>query len=202
MGTEHFDGKAATWDQDPEKVEQAREVAEAVAATVPLSRDVRLLEYGAGTALVSQVLADRVGPVTLVDNSAGMQQVMREKIAAGVLPADARVWDLDLESQPAPDERFDLVVGSMVLHHVQALDTVLGAFRELLADGGYLCLADLDREDGSFHGEEFHGHHGFDRGMLAKALRGAGFAEVSVEDLTELVREGTAYPVFLATARR
>ena len=65
---------------------RARDVAEAVAAAVPLTGRERMLEYGAGTGLVSQALAERVGPITLADTSSGMRSVMEGKIAAGALP--------------------------------------------------------------------------------------------------------------------
>lgn len=201
MGAENFDGKAATWDQDPDKVSRAHEVAEAVAAAVPLSSRTRLLEYGAGTGLVTQALRDRVGPVTLADNSPGMRQVLQDKIVAGALP-DARVWDLDLESHPVPEEQFDLIVSSMVLHHVRDLPTLLAGFADLLPSGGQLCIADLDLEDGSFHVHDFDGHHGFDRAELAQSLQAAGLREVRVTDCTTITRDGVTYGVFLATATR
>ena len=204
MGTEHFDEKAADWDSDPDKVARAREVALAVAANVPLDRQMRLLEYGAGTGLVTQALLDRVGPVTLADNSPGMRAVVQKKIAAGELPADSRVWDLDLEVQSAPPGRFDVIVSSLVLHHVRNLRPVLEGLVELLEPGGHLCIADLDAEDGSFHGHrhDFDGHDGFDRDDLARSLESAGLGDVVVSDCTEVVRAGPANPVFLATARK
>jgi ubiquinone/menaquinone biosynthesis C-methylase UbiE len=200
VGTEHFDATAADWDLDEQKVVRAQEVARAVAAAVPLSPRTRVLDYGAGTGLVTQALVGRVGPATLADNSSGMRAVIQEKIASGVLPG-ARVWDLDLEAQPAPDERFDLIVTSLVLHHVHALEQVLVRFAGILEPGGYLCIADLDREDGSFHGHDFDGHHGFDRTELAEQLADAGLVDVSVRDCTDFVREGVTYSVFLAVAR-
>src|SRR5699024_172845 len=60
MGSEHFDGKAATWDDDPDKVRQSGEVAAAMAATVPPTPGIRLLEYGAGTGLVTIALLDHL----------------------------------------------------------------------------------------------------------------------------------------------
>ena len=203
MGTEHFDERAATWD-DPDKVRRSQEIAHSVTATVPTTPATRLLEYGAGTGLVSQALRDHVGPVTLADNSAGMRAVLEQKVADGALPAGARVWDLDLETQPAPVERFDLVVCAMVLHHVQDLDTVLAGFAALLDEGGHLCVADLDQEDGSCHAHAHAGevHHGFDRAELAAALERVGFAVTEVTDCEPITKEGTAYPVFLMTGRR
>lgn len=196
-----FDEQAATWDDDPAKVERAERVAECIRAAVPLATSMRLLEYGAGTGLVTQALRDAVGPVTLADTSAGMRDVMTAKIAAGSI-TDARVWDVDLASQPAPDEQFDLVVTVLTLHHIPELAPVLAAFAALLAPGGHLCIADLEREDGSFHGAGFDGHHGFDRDDLTAQLARAGFDRVDITSCHELVRDGRAYPMFLATCRR
>lgn len=201
MGSENFDSKAADWDSDPDRVRRAQEVAAAIRRSVRVSATDRLLEYGAGTGLVTQALAEVVGPTVLADNSSGMREVIRRKIEAGVL-TDARVWELDLEQEAAPEEQFDLIVTSMVMHHVHDLPTVLAGFAALLRPAGHLCLADLDREDGSFHASDFDGHHGFDRAELTASLQTAGFSDVTVDDCTTIEKEGRPYPVFLATARR
>jgi hypothetical protein len=69
-----------------------------------------------------------------------------------------------------------------------------------LRDGGHLCIADLEAEDGSFHGEGFAGHHGFDRAELEADLTRAGFADVSIVRCHEVERHGETYPLFLATS--
>jgi hypothetical protein len=53
-GSASFDEQAATWDEDPAKVERSAVVAAAIIATVPLSSATRMLEYGAGTGLVTR----------------------------------------------------------------------------------------------------------------------------------------------------
>lgn len=203
MGSEHFDLVAADWDADPAKVEHARAVAAAIADTLHLAPGTRLLEYGAGTGLVSQALLGHVARVTLADSSAGMRGVLEQKVAAGLFPADTRVWALDLQADPPPPEHFNLLVTSLVLHHVRDLPRVLAGMVELLDAGGQMAIADLDREDGSFHAHhhDFDGHSGFDRATLAADLEAAGLTDVRVQDCTHIVKEGTPYPVFLATAR-
>jgi len=196
-----FDERAATWDDDPAKVERAEEVAIAVREVVRLDPAMRMLEYGAGTGLVTQALRASVGPVTMADTSAGMRAVMHDKIAAGTI-ADARVWDVDLATGPVPDECFDLVVTVMTLHHIPSLEPVLSGFARLLAEDGHLCIVDLEEEDGSFHGDGFDGHHGFDRAALTSSLVRAGFTEVGFRGCGQLVRDGVTYPLFLATCVR
>jgi cyclopropane fatty-acyl-phospholipid synthase-like methyltransferase len=197
-----FDARASTWDSDPEKVRRAQAAATAIRAAVPLDASTRLLEYGAGTGLVAQFLAPDVGSVTLAEPSSGMRAVMADKIADARLPASARVWDLDLTEAPAPDERFDVIVSVMTLHHVVELTRVLESFVTLLSGGGHLCVVDLQSEDGSFHRHDpaFEGHHGFAVAELTERLQAAGFVDVQIDGCGELEKDGTIYPLFLAVA--
>ncbi|MCX7620921.1 MAG: class I SAM-dependent methyltransferase [Acidimicrobiales bacterium] len=198
-GRAFFDANAATWDA-PDKIERAGAVAERIAATIPLHSTTRFLEYGAGTGLVTQALRQHVGPVTLAEPSAGMRAVIESKIDAAGL-TDARLWDLDLEEDEPPDERFDVIVTAMVLHHVHALDRVLAGFLALLEPGGHLCVVDLDFEGGTFHGEGFTGHPGFHRDRFGDRLRAAGFTNVEISDCYQMLRNGIPYTLFLAVAQ-
>ncbi|MFA9430410.1 class I SAM-dependent methyltransferase [Egicoccus sp. AB-alg2] len=197
-----FDARAATWDDDPAKVERARVVADAIRDAVPLTPTMRLLDYGAGTGLLSERLVDDVGALVLADPSAGMRAVAEAKVASGALP-DAQVLDLDLARDAAPaGERFDLVVTMLTLHHVPDVRTVLARFAQLLEPHGWLAVADLVAEDGSFHGTGFEGHHGFDTGELSEWLRAVGFGPVTVTICHQVRKNDRDYPLFLATCRR
>jgi ubiquinone/menaquinone biosynthesis C-methylase UbiE len=199
-----FDSKAREWDSNPAFVERGRQVAEAIRARVPLDRSMHALDYGCGTGLVSFPLRDALGQITLQDSSPGMLAVLREKIAAAGV-THLRVREGDLLAGPLPAERYQLVYTAMTLHHVPDTHALLEAFHALLAPGGHLCVADLDTEDGSFHGPEVEVHHGFDRDALAEQVRDAGFAEVRFDTLFAIAKEvdGTVrrYPVFLMVAR-
>ena len=127
---------------------------------------------------------------------------MQDKVDSGLIPG-ARVWDLDLGGlDPLPDERFDLVATMLALHHVDDIDRTLQSFARLLEPGGHLCIVELDREDGTFHGEGFDGHHGFARDDLGARLRSAGFTDVAFQDCHFVEKNGRDYPMFLVTATR
>ncbi len=203
--SKYFDARARTWDADPAKLERARRVGEAIAGSVPGLSRMRVLEYGCGTGLLGFVLQPRVAHVTLADSSREMLAVVEEKIAAsGAQNASATL--LDLAVGPPPADRYDLVCTLLTLHHIPDTDGILKAFHALLSPGGVLCLSDLDAEDGSFHGEGFTGHNGFERGDLAARLERAGVRDVRFSTVLEIRKETAkgprTFPLFLALATR
>lgn len=197
-----FDARAATWD-DPVKVARARQVADAIVGAVSPSTATTVFEYGAGTGLVTEALGERVGAAVLADTSAGMREVMASKVTDGRLRDDTRIVDVDLDAEEVelPTERFGLLVTVLTMHHVADLDRVLRRFAGMATPGGHLCVVDLDAEDGSFHGDGFTGHHGFERDDLVRRLVAAGLDEVTVSDCGVLERDEGTYPMFLAVAR-
>ena len=201
----HFDSRARQWDENPVFVERGEKIAQAVRESVPLGPGLRVLDYGCGTGLLAFPLRHEVGPMLLADTSQGMLDVAAEKISAQGA-ANMRTAKLDLLADPAPTETFDLIVTAMTLHHIPDTDRILQVFHDLIAPGGHLCIADLDREDGSFHGMEVDVHHGFDRNDLARRATAAGFVDVdfgTVFTISKTRDTGTQdYPVFLLHARR
>src|SRR5512136_605788 len=186
-----FDQKASQWDARPVRVERAQAVADGIKAAVPLSPRMTALEYGCGTGLLSFALQPQLGHITLADSSTGMLAVLREKIAAANIQntctahnrlqysAGMTLLQLDLSVDPLPAERYQLIYTLMTLHHIPDTDRMLHAFYQLLDAPGYLCVADLDKEDGTFHEEEFHGHLGFDRNELGERASQAGFQTIN-----------------------
>lgn len=201
----HFDSKARQWDENPVFRERAERIGQAIRARIPLNRSMTALDYGCGTGLLSFPLQEALGRITLMDSSAGMLAVAQEKIAAAGL-THLSTRRVDLAADPPADERYDLIYTSMTLHHIPDTDHILRVFHDLLKPGGWLAIADLDREDGSFHGPEVDVHHGFDRADLAARAAAAGFGEAGFETVFEIEKESEtgkrSYPVFLMTARR
>ena len=198
----NFDAKAAGWDKDPVRVERANAVAIAICKQVKLSKKMKAFEYGCGTGLLSFALQPYLGPITLADSSAGMLDVLKEKIAASGA-SNMTPLKLDLIADPLPASRFDLLYTLLTLHHIHETDRVLHGFHALLKPGGLLCIADLDKEDGSFHVDsDFDGYNGFERGELNELILKAGFASVRFSTCYESPKNGRLYPMFLAVAEK
>jgi ubiquinone/menaquinone biosynthesis C-methylase UbiE len=202
----NFDEQAKNWDSDPMKVHRAKTVAEAIRSAIPLSADMSALEYGCGTGLVSFALQSDLGQITLADTSQGMLDVLAEKISAsGVM--NMRPARLDLSTDPLPAERFHLTYSLMTLHHIEDAKGILKKFHALLEPAGILCIADLDKEDGSFHTDGTTDVHlGFERGELQRWVEDAGFSDVKFSTAYEIKKkiDGSEkiFPVFLLVARK
>jgi ubiquinone/menaquinone biosynthesis C-methylase UbiE len=204
MTQTHFDKAASEWDQKKRRVELARAIADSL-ALLPLHTGMTALEYGCGTGLVGLALAPRLGSLTAMDTSKGMLDVLAGKIQEqGLSNVTPLCLDLTVD---ACTLRFDLIFSAMTLHHIENTGLILEKFYHLLKDGGTLAIADLDREDGSFHssgaGEK---HHGFDREALSGKLLDLGFSSITFKTVHTIMKEeegeNRGYPVFLLTAQK
>jgi 2-polyprenyl-3-methyl-5-hydroxy-6-metoxy-1,4-benzoquinol methylase len=201
-----FDAKAGTWESNPIHLERTRAIAGGIRQIVPLSRDMRAIEVGCGTGLLSFALHEDLGSVLATDPSQGMIGVLEEKLqAAGI--GNVEALRLDLASDPLPKGPFQLVFLQMALHHIPDVDGFLRTAGELLGPGGWLCIADLDTEDGTFHGLGTEGVHlGFDRSDLLQHVEAAGFQALDISTVFEIRKDvaGTerTFPIFLLVARR
>jgi 2-polyprenyl-3-methyl-5-hydroxy-6-metoxy-1,4-benzoquinol methylase len=183
-----FDAEAASWDNDPGRVKLANDIAETIFDERILTPDMDILEFGCGTGLLTVRLSPHVHSVTGVDSSLGMIDVLRGKIERQKL-ANIRVRHLDIEKGEDIEGTYNLVVCSMTLHHVKEIKSLLDLFHKLTAHPGYVCIADLDPDEGQFHGNnDTVFHTGFDRAVLSQALQAAGFGDIRVRTAANIVK--------------
>ena len=200
MSVDHFAGRADSYDQNPCRVDNVANIAHAILRGVHIDRASHLLDLGSGTGLLLERIAPHAGRITALDASGAMNAQLRAKLPGLGCPVD--LVEADVETAPLPGV-YDGVISSMTLHHIRDVEALLRKLRAGLKDGGFIAIADLDREDGSFH-EEDTGvfHHGFDRGELARWAGAAGFREVQVAAASVVQKPQGDFPVFLLTARR
>ena len=200
-----FDDKARDWDKNQRYIERSEAVAKAILEMIPVRKGMKALEYGSGTALLSFALKDKFEEIVLMDNSQEMTAVTAEKIADQNIKNMTPLF-FDLEHQDYSGS-FDIIYNQMVMHHVNDVDLILSKFHSLLTPGGFLAIADLYAEDGSFHSEGFSGHHGFDAEHLSDKLKAIGFGNIGHQQCYSIEKtdeEGnvTLYPIFLLTAAK
>ena len=78
------------------------------------------------------------------------------------------------------ERKFDGIISSMTIHHLEDIPALFSKFYTMLDDHGFIAIADLDSEDGTFHSDnEGVFHYGFDRHLLAEYAQKAGFKDVT-----------------------
>lgn len=203
---DRFDRVAAEWDANPTRVALARAVTDAIRKAVPLRPDMHAMDFGAGSGLVTLGLLPHVGSLLAADTSGEMVRVLEAKLKALKI-GNVRTVQCEINAMSLPVAAFDLIVSSMVLHHIADVPGTLRRLRPALRPGGWIALADLEPEDGSFHADATGVyHHGIDREELCRWLQAAGFVETTAREAHRIVRPapdgGTRdYPVFLVTGR-
>ncbi len=80
-------------------------------------------------------------------------------------------------------------------------------FHNLLNPQGYLAIADLYEEDGSFHGDGFSGHKGFNIDSLSGTLGKNRFSDINHKTCFVIDRkisetESKQFEVFIIVAKR
>jgi tRNA (cmo5U34)-methyltransferase len=200
-----FDIKAAGWDENPMHQERSAAIAAEILKYFPPGPDSRALEFGAGTGILSFLLREHFKEIILIDNSSEMIRIINEKISASGA-GNLKTIFFDLEHSDMQDEKFDFIFTQMAMHHVSDIENMIRKFHYLLLPGGFLAIADLFSEDGSFHGEGFNGHNGFDPDDFAGILTNNNFTRVSHKECFAINRkvsesETKIFPVFLITAQ-
>jgi len=82
MKKSRFDEAAAEWDNNPTRVDLARAVGEALRRVIPVQSHWRVLDYGAGTGLLTLNLQPQVASVMALDSSTGMLEKLTQKLAS------------------------------------------------------------------------------------------------------------------------
>jgi len=206
-GRRDFNKSAGEWERDASRLKMTAALAEAIITGLDWTPDLIAMDYGAGTGLVTLRIQPLVARVVAVDTSPGMLGVLEKKIAeAGLTNVSLRIWDV--EKDPLPEDRFDLIVSTMTFHHLRDIPTVLARFLELLNPGGRMAVADLDTEAGDFHADPTGvWHFGFGRDELKAQFEAAGFSTVRTATAHRLERPGAGgkpkeFSFFLLTASK
>ena len=193
-----FDKSAQTWDMSDMRVMLAQNIYDAIVKNIELNGQMEVIDFGAGTGLLSRNIALHVKSLLGVDTSSGMlaklDELGRENIST--LHIDICAYETQ--------KKYDGIVSSMTMHHVQNLDLLFIKMNELLKKGGFVAIADLMSEDGTFHNDNDGVHHfGFDENELMNIAQKYGFSDVKYQRIFDVDKEGKrSYGIFLLTAKK
>jgi putative AdoMet-dependent methyltransferase len=196
--TDLFKDKAQDWDANDMVKGLTLGIGSAINANVNFDQTMVVMDFGAGTGLITSQIANRVEKVIAIDVSQAMldKLMVKEELHGKVEPLCRNILE-----NPLPD-RFDLIVSAMAMHHVENTEQLISRFAEHLKPGGMIALADLDEEDGTFHPDDIQGvyHNGFNRDLFRSLLSKHGFTNIRFVTAHTVHKGEKAYPVFLVLA--
>ena len=193
-----FAHKSKSWDMNSKRVKNAQAIASLIVKNIELEEHMELMDFGAGTGLLSFFVAQKVGKIVAVDNSPSMLEEFQKKSREFASQTEVIKKDLSFETL---DRKFDGIISSMTIHHIEDTKALFSKFYEMLDRDGFIAMADLDSENGTFHSDNAGVyHHGFERETLEKIAKEVGFREIHFETASIIAKPHQDFTVFLMTA--
>ena len=196
-----FAHKSKNWDMSSRRVQGAKKIANGIIKNITLNRNMHIMDFGAGTGLLSYFLSNSVGKITAIDISPSMLSVLREK--SHLFNCKIDILELDLIKDKLPTLLFDGIVSSMTLHHIEDISNLFKKIYNLLQNGGFIAIADLYKENGTFHSDNSGVFHfGFDTKKLEKIAQKIGFKKIRFETVNTISKPNGNFDIFLMIATK
>jgi cyclopropane fatty-acyl-phospholipid synthase-like methyltransferase len=195
---DHFKNKSKSWDMSSMRVQNAKSIADLIVKNIKFNETMEVMDLGAGTGLLSYFIAPYVAKIIAVDNSPSMLEEFKNK--ASEFDSETEIMAADISTDDL-GRTFDGIISSMTIHHVEDTKALFSKLYALLNDNGFIAIADLDTEDGSFHSDNAGVfHYGFDRKILETIAKEVGFKEITFDLASTINKPQATFTVFLMTA--
>jgi ubiquinone/menaquinone biosynthesis C-methylase UbiE len=155
-----------------ERIKYRRDIRDFVRADLGFLGTQKLFDAGCGTGLVSREIKKRYGGVKVVGLDCSRKDIGEAKRKARRARLAISYHVGDLQRIPFKDGTFDVVVGTIVLHHLspEGKAKALGEFHRIMREGGNLVILE---------------GRSLSRG-LAKLISDAGFSRISKNPAGEI----------------
>jgi len=197
---DYFKEKSKTYSKDSKRVRNVHNIANGILKNITYNDNMHLMDFGSGTGLLTIQIAPHVKKITGIDMSASMNATLLEN--KDQVACELEVLEMDLSSEEL-NQKFDGIISSMTLHHVEDIEALFKKFYGMLEENGTIALSDLYTEDGSFHSEDTGVYHfGFDEEFICKCAENAGFKNINCEQVSVAKKPHGEFPIFLLTASK
>ena len=196
---DNFKDKAQTWDKGSTRVNGAKTIADAISKNIKLAPHMQLMDFGVGTGLLGFEILPQVDKILGIDISQKMLEKLDEKNSP---KQHIETSNVDIIKNPL-EESFHGIISSMTLHHVENLELFFQMIYKNIHPNGFIAIADLEAEDGTFHSDNTGVFHvGFKEDALCKIVTNAGFKDVKIENINTINKPHRDFGVFLLTAKK
>ena len=196
MTINEWDELATKWDVNEDVREYAEKAFNSWEKNVApgllnLSKN-RVLDFGCGTGLLAEKLAEQCGEVVAIDTSPKMIEVLKKKIersgAINIVASDVTVNAETIKDHPLLSSKFDLIVASSVCSFLPDYESTLCDLSLMMSLDGWFVqwdwAADMPEE------------------RIRDAFRASGLVEQSVGQEFSMESNGNSTPVVMGVGRR
>ena len=184
-------------DETPE-IKRGNAIANSIKSNIKLRKNMNVLDFGCGTGSLIFPLIEDVKEIHGIDLDTNKLDILKEK------GKKFKNLTIELTGIFEITSTFDLIISSMVMHHIKDLTKLATKIYDSLNPKGIIAIGDLMEEDGSFHSslDEVYAL-GFSSDLLKKTFEGVGFKDVKIiENIFIIERNNNEYPLFLLTGKK
>lgn len=193
----HFDTieKARSYNENGNIKETGAALGEKVNEIGPVTKDTVILDFGCGTGLVGLSLLKYAKKVVFLDPNPSMLQVLQEMLDT-MEEKNYEIVNGTIEKYTG--EPVDIIIASLVLHHVPELEQNMKVIASHLKQGGRIFVGDFIKTPP---------FPGFEEGQLEAILDAAGFENFVrqdwfVLDINNFEGQNAKVPRFLLYANK
>ncbi len=195
-----FDKRAKEWDLKDRRVKSAKDIAYNIKKNISLNKSMTIVDIGVGTGLLGEFLSNEVAKIIGVDNSKEMLKEFLRKRDKFNCEIEALIVDLNKDKL---NIRSNGIISSMTLHHIKDTKRFFQNLYEILETNSFIAIADLLKEDGTFHSDNKGVYHfGFEKDKLIDILKKIGFKDINFDIISTIKKPHKEFELFLLTAKR
>lgn len=196
MRENEWDGFATEWDVNKDVRDYSEKAFHSwqlkVAPAFSELSASRVLDFGCGTGLLAEKLAEKFGQVVAIDSSSKMIEILNSKIrqsgVANIVASDLTVDSTIIKDHPLLANKFDLIVASSVCSFLPDYKSTLCDLSMLLRPNGWFVqwdwISDMPEE------------------RIRDAFKTCGLFEQSVEQAFSMDTNGKAEPVVMGVGQK
>ena len=177
----------------PQTISLAKETTDIIKQQINLPKDAIILDFGAGTGLLGLNFINEAKHVIFQDVSNGMLDYLQYKCDTQGIK-NYTIFNGIMEDFKS-EEKVDLILAGMVLHHIEDLKSLFNKFLEMLKPKGYICITDLVKDAPMFNiGGHKHQHvmphKGFDAEELCENIKKWGCVTTEIKKVSSIIFKG------------
>ncbi len=197
---DRYEHKSKNWDMNSRRVQNAKGIADVILNNIDMKPTYKILDVGAGTGLLGYFISAKVKEITALDSSASMLTELQSKVSQFDCPVSIVKSSLE---EYGCQECFDGIISSMTMHHIEDIGALFHKLYGMLQKKGFIAIADLGSEDGTFHDDNDGVYHfGFDFENLKEMAKAVGFKEIAIQKAHSIEKPHGDFDVFVLMAKK